>query len=46
MKDSAYIINLFNKKDLKRLCIIDEIITMIDVFKFPMYFKNMIMIHG
>jgi uncharacterized membrane protein YraQ (UPF0718 family) len=41
MKNSTNIINIFNEKGIKKLCEIDDIISVIDVIKFPMYFRNM-----
>ncbi|WP_309451065.1 permease [Clostridium sp.] len=41
MKESTHIINIFNDKEIRKICKIDDIISVIDVIKFPMYFRNM-----
>ena len=41
MENSTDIINTFNEKSIKKICEIDDIISIIDVIKFPMYFRNM-----
>lgn len=41
MKDSLQIINIFNDKSIKKMCKIDDIVTIIDAEKFFMYLRNM-----
>lgn len=41
MKNSKTIIDIFNNNVIKKLCKIDDIISIIDVLTFPMYFRNM-----
>lgn len=41
MKNSTNIINIFNEKSMKKICKLEDIINIIDVIKFPMYFRNM-----
>lgn len=41
MKDSNSIINIFNDKNINKLCKMDDIVTIIDAKKFFMYFRNM-----
>jgi len=40
MKDSSDIIEIFNEKTIKNISKIEEIVNIIDVEKFPIYFKN------
>lgn len=41
MKNSNSIINIFDDKNIKKLCKIDDIVTIIDGKKFDIYFRNM-----
>ncbi|EKQ57232.1 MULTISPECIES: permease [unclassified Clostridium] len=41
MKNSNAIIDIFNDKNIKKLCKIDDIITVIDVKEFSILFRNM-----
>lgn len=41
MKNSNSIINMFNNKNLRKLCRIDDIVTLVDTKKFFIYFRNM-----
>lgn len=41
MKSSANVIDIFNEKSIKKICKIDDIISVIDVMKFPIYYRNM-----
>jgi uncharacterized membrane protein YraQ (UPF0718 family)/Ni2+-binding GTPase involved in maturation of urease and hydrogenase len=41
MKDSTNIINIFDDKSIKKICKIDDVISIIDVIKFSIYFRNM-----
>lgn len=41
MKSSSNIINIFNEKGIKKICKIDDIVGVIDVIQFPMYYRNM-----
>ncbi|MBW6411198.1 permease [Clostridium weizhouense] len=46
MKNSNNIINIFNEKSITKICRIDDIISIINIRKFPMYFRNMKSIVG
>lgn len=41
MKNSSYILKVFNNNVLKKLCIIDDIVSIIDAETFNLYYKNM-----
>lgn len=41
MKNSNSIINIFNSKNIRKLCEIEDIVAIIDAKKFSMYFRNM-----
>lgn len=41
MKNCKDLISIFNKKEIRKLCYINDIITLIDANTFSMYFKNM-----
>ncbi|WP_455796393.1 permease [Clostridium butyricum] len=41
MKNSSYILKVFNNNVLKKLCIIDDIVSIIDAETFNLYYRNM-----
>lgn len=41
MKDCKKIINVFNEKTIKKLCVVDNIVSVIDAKKINLYFRNM-----
>lgn len=41
MKNSSAIIDIFNDKSIKKLCKIDDIVTIIDAKQFSIFFRNM-----
>ncbi|MDB2152172.1 permease [Clostridium butyricum] len=41
MKNSSYILKVFNNDVLKKLCIVDDIVSIVDAETFNLYYRNM-----